>query len=233
MSIKQIRPLIFHPSNQGQKLVPQLHEVAAWMAVTNSNVLGAVAASDPEALLGAAAASLSGEQREAVVDSLLQQASAGRTLHLQWGRYGSYHKLGHPRLGAQLRPNLTDLQKTLGARLLAVSIARACRVEELGSELADIALDTTVDKFLRHHAAATAAAVGTSAVRARLRPLAFGEAGDDPDDELKGSGLRALWPEFLTAGELFGLLTPPKQRNLSGTYSSFFLRPRHPRPKRG
>ena len=222
MSIKQIRPLIFHPSNQGQKLVPQLHEVAAWMAVTNSNVLGAVAASDPEALLGAAAASLSGEQREAVVDSLLQQASAGRTLHLQWGRYGSYHKLGHPRLGAQLRPNLTDLQKTLGARLLAVSIARACRVEELGSELADIALDTKVDKFLRHHAAATAAAVGTSAVRARLRPLAFGEAGDDPDDELKGSGLRALWPEFLTAGELFGLLTPPKQRNLSGTYSSFF-----------
>jgi predicted NACHT family NTPase len=222
MPITQIRPLIFHPSNQGQKLVPQLHEVAAWMAATNSDVLGAVAASDPEALLGAAAASLSGEQREAVVDSLLRQASAGRTLHLQWGRYGSYHKLGHPRLAAQLRPYLATSQKVLGARLLAVSIARACRVEELGPELVEVALDPTVDKFLRHHTAATAAEIGTSEVRALLRPLAFGEAGDDPEDELKGSGLRALWPEFLTAGELFDLLTLPKQRNLSGTYSSFF-----------
>jgi len=233
MPIKQVRPLIFHPSNQGRKLVPQLHEVAAWMAVTNSDVLGAVATSDPEALLGAAAASLSGEQREAVVDSLLRQASAGRTLHLQWGRYGSYHKLGHPRLAAQLRPYLTDSQKTQGARLLAVSIARACRIEELGAELADVALDPTVDKFLRHHAAATAAEIGTSEVRARLRPLAFGEAGDDPDDELKGSGLRALWPEFITADELFDLLTPPKQRNLFGTYSSFFYDRVIPGLKRG
>ena len=57
-------------------------------------------------------------------------------------------------------------------------------------------------------------------VRARLRPLAFGEAGDDPDDELNGSGLKALWPDLIGVSELFPLPSPPKQQ-LSGTYSRF------------
>lgn len=222
MPIIQIRPLLFHASDQGRKLIPQLHEVAAWMSVTNPEVLKAVVTSDPEALLGAAAASLTAEQRASAVDSLLQQASCGRTLHLRWALSAVYHKLKHHGLADQLRPYLADSQKVLGARHVALSIARACHVEDIGPELVSIALDRTADQLLRNHAGAAAAEVGDRNVRARLRSLAFGEAGDDPQDELKGSGLKALWPDMISASELFGLLTRPKQPNLSGTYSSFF-----------
>jgi hypothetical protein len=221
MPIEQTRSLIFHPSDQGRRLIPQLHEVAAWMSAVDPEILKVVANSDPEALLGAAAAGLSDDQRYLVVDSMLKQASEGRTLHLRWGLFWLYRKVKHPQLANQLRPYLRDGSKLLGARHVAVSIARACQVEELGPELADVALGVLADAGLRNSAAAAAAALGSRELRARLRPLAFGEAGEDPDDELKGSGLMALWPDLITASELFSLLIPPKNRQLSGTYSRF------------
>ena len=62
MPLQQIRPLIFHPSDHGRRLIPQLHEVAAWMAAMDAEILRVVATADPEALLGAAAASISDDQ---------------------------------------------------------------------------------------------------------------------------------------------------------------------------
>ena len=221
MPLEQIRPLIFHPSDHGRRLIPQLHEVAAWMSATDTEILKAVASSDPEALLGAAAASLSHEERRLVVDALLQQASQGRTLHFRWGLFWLYGKLKHARLPDQLRPYLTDASKSIGARHVAVSIAWACQVENVGPELAGIALDSLADAGLRNSAAAAAAVVGSREIRALLRPLAFGEVGEDRSDELKGSGLKAIWPEFITAFELFSLLSSPKEQGMSGTYSRF------------
>jgi hypothetical protein len=220
MPVEQIRPLLFHPSEQGRRLIPQLHEVAAWMSAMDSEILKAVAGSDPEALLGAAAASLTDEDRRLIVASLLQQATGGRTLHLQWGLVRLYRKLRHAQLPDQLRPLLREATLSPGVRHVAINIARACTVQEVGSELADVALDLSADRGLRYSAAAAAAEVGSKEVRARLRPLAFGESGDDPNDELKGSGLRAIWPESISASELFTLLTPPLQ-GFGGTYSRF------------
>ncbi|PYT57412.1 MAG: hypothetical protein DMG35_20320 [Acidobacteria bacterium] len=191
MPIQQIRALLFHPADQARRLVPQLHEVAAWMSAMNPEILGTVADSDPEALLGAAAASLSDTQRAKVVDSMLQQASQGRALHLRWGLVWLYKKLKHPKLAEQIRPYLNDVARPMGARYVAVDIARACKVEGLGPDLADIALDTSADRRLRSAAAAATAEVEDDKVRARLRPLALGQAG------------------------------PPKNPNLGGTYSSF------------
>jgi len=191
------------------------------MSAMNPEILGTVADSDPEALLGSAAASLSDTQRAKVADSMLQQASHGRALHLRWGLVWLYKKLKHPKLAEQIRPYLNDVARPMGARYVAVDIARACKVEGLGPDLADIALDTSADRRLRSSAAAAAAEVEDDKVRARLRPLALGQSGEDPDDELKGSGLKALWPDLISAPELFELLTPPKNPNLGGTYSSF------------
>ena len=220
MPVAQMRPLLFHPSDQGRRLIPQLHEVAAWISVMDPEILKAVAGSDPEALLGAAAASLSDDQRHLIVDSLLQ-ASEGRMLHLRPEFFWVFGKLKHPQLPDQLRPYVTDANRPIGTRHVAISIARACDVEELGPDLADLALNESADAGLRSSAAATVAGLTSQVVKDRLRPLAFGEAGEDSNDELKGSGLRAIWPESLTASELFSLLTERKDRHLSGTYSRF------------
>src|SRR5207245_4510640 len=48
-----------------------------------------------------------------------------------------------------------------------------------------------------------------------------GEAGDDPNDELKGYALTATWPHTLTATELFASLTHQKRTDFFGEYQSF------------
>lgn len=221
LSLVQLRELLFHPADRGRHLVPQLREVAAWLSVIDTRVLEEVIESDAVALLGAAAASLSADQRELVVGQLLGQAESGRPLHLRWGLFALYGKLKHQGLASQLRPYITDKTKSFGVRDVAIEIARACRLEELASDLADIALDTAHDMRVRIPAAITVADIALNGVKDRLRPLVFGEAGEDPDDELKGAALKAVWPNLINAHELFSVLTAPKNRNLSGAYILF------------
>ena len=51
--------------------------------------------------------------------------------------------------------------------------------------------------------------------------MALSKAGDDSDDELKGCGLRALWPDKLNVKELFSLITWPRHSDLLGAYRYF------------
>ena len=124
LPVEQVRSLIFHPANQNQnqKLVPQLRELAGWMSVMNPEVLKIVAESDPEALLGAAAASLSDVQRKTIVKSILNQCAAGRTLHLHWGMVPLYRKLKHSGLEDLLRPHIRDKTEGVGVRHVAANI---------------------------------------------------------------------------------------------------------------
>src|SRR5260221_1302301 len=221
MSPQQIRSLIFHPAEGGQRLVPQLHELAAWISVTNPAILEMVAHSDPESLLGAAGASLSDDQRKLVTSVILNQCDSGRPLNLRWNMHPLYRKLKHPDLTGQLRSYLQDRTRNSAARYVAIEMALSCGLHDLGAELADIALDISEEAGLRSLAAFAAAKIGSRELRQRLHPLAYRQAGDDPDDELKGSGLSALWPELMSSDKLFQLLTRPKRSNLSGPYSSF------------
>jgi hypothetical protein len=221
MPIEQTRSLVFHPASQGQRLVPQLSEIAAWMAVMDLGILETITLSEPEALLGAASASLSGPQRSLVVQSILDQCLAGRAFHLDWAVLRLYRKLKHNGLAAQLHKYLRGKEFPAAVRHVATDLARACGVTEAGLDLAAVALDQSEDESLRSSCAATVANICSPGTKALLRPLALGQAGDDPRDELKGSGLRALWPDSITAPEILPLITRPKQSSLTGTYSMF------------
>lgn len=184
-------------------------------------LLSSVASSDPEALLGAAAASLSNEQRKLVVQSVLDQCERGKHFHLRHELFPLYPKLKHSSLAEQLRPYLLDTSKRLYARHVVIDLIRTCEVRELETELADVALNSSNPSELRISAGGTVSRIGSPAVRSRFRPFALGQGGDDPDDELRGIGLRALWPDWISAAELFSLVTPPKNRHLYGAYASF------------
>lgn len=129
--------------------------------------------------------------------------------------------MSHPGLGKQLRPFITDKRRGYFARRIATDIAEACDVKTLEDELAQLALDRGEDIDLRVNAAYAVVRIGDLQTKAKLRPLAFGEAGDDPDDELKGRGLRAIWPDHVSSEELFTLLPWPKRPSLYGSYKSF------------
>src|SRR5687768_17449217 len=63
--------------------------------------------------------------------------------------------------------------------------------------------------------------MGNQPAKERLLPLARDEAGEDPNDELKGYALRAVWPALLSADDLFALITVPKRQNFIGIYKHF------------
>jgi hypothetical protein len=106
-------------------------------------------------------------------------------------------------------------------RLFAIKIALACKLRSFKDNLAGISLDQSQSVLIRKYAAEAVIQIGDEDTIEKLKPLAFGEAGEDPIDELKGIGLRALWPHHMTIEEVLSILTPPKDEQFIGEYEYF------------
>lgn len=213
--------LLRHPGDPEGRIVPQLYETAAWVASYDPEVFATIARNEPHILLRCDEGSLSPERRAELVDSFLKALDEQRANDRDWDLHRQYRKLKHGGLAEQLRPWVADGEEHTVARRAAIDIAEACLVTELQSELAHLALNQSEHNYLRSTAARAVAAIGDGETRSRLRPLALGQAGNDPQDQLKGNGLRAVWPGEMTAEELFDHLSLPKQTNFFGAYRDF------------
>jgi predicted NACHT family NTPase len=220
MSVPQMMDLIVHPGDPDGKLVPQLHETAAWLAGMVPDVFRLMRI-DPQVLLRSDVASADVVDRAVLVETLLKLYDEERLLDRDLDVRGRYCKLAHPGLASQLRPYICDRAKGIIVRRVASDIAEACELGALQNDLANIALDPSQPMPVRINAAYAIGRIGDDDAKAKLKPLAIGEAGDDPDDELKGCGLRAVWPTHITAEELFRVITPPKRDSLLGAYKWF------------
>ena len=219
---EQVLSLIQHPGDAGEHLVPQLEEMAAWIAGMTPGIFRKIMDTDPAVLLRSDVATADASERERLVAKLLEKAAEG-LLHDRWthDHRQRFRKLDHPGLSDQLRPIIIDRTKNPDEREMAINIAEACQCVDLQGELATVALDMANALPARVYAAYAVQRIGDRPVRARLRPLAYGEAGDDPEDELKGCALRALWPDALAVDELLPLLKKPKKSSLYGSYQAF------------
>lgn len=121
----------------------------------------------------------------------------------------------------QLRSYISDHTRGLIVRRVAIEIAEACQLQPVQDEFVAVALDPSESISIRVEAASALCEVGNEEAKARVKPLAKGEAGDDPEDRLKGWGLKAAWPGHMTAKELFELLSPPKRDGFIGAYQMF------------
>ena len=223
MTHEQVMSLVVHPDDPGQKLVPQLHETAAWIAGMRPEVFQAIMDRDPEVLLKSDVAAAEPEDRKRLVDALLALYAEGKFTPGSLDLRGHYHKLAHPRLADQLRPYVLDKNAHWLVRRVAIDISEACKVKSLVPELVRIALDQPEETQVRKKAAYAVIRAGDAAAKAQLKPLALGQAGADPDDDLKGCGLQAVWPDHMTAQELFQALTARKRTNYAGSYVAFRL----------
>ena len=203
------------------RLVPQLHGVAAWLASLDPKVFKGILKTDPDVLLQSDVLSTDEASRVGLVENFLTMLDERRIQHPGYEAHWLYRKLAHPSLAGQLRALIKDQSRSLAARQVGIDIAVACEEKALQDDLANIALDQAESLQLRIPAAYAVARLGNSGVRSRMAPLAAGQAGEDPEDELKGCGLRAVWPEHITASKLFALLTPPKRATLYGAYRAF------------
>jgi hypothetical protein len=218
LSIEQLRSLIFHPRRA--RVVPQVREVASWLALQNEELFLEIAQKDPEVLLGSAAPSLSASQRSVLTDALLRSCDESEILHIH--RNLAVRHLAHPDLAVQLEPVLRDKNRSTATRYFAISVARNCSVEGLGEALLDIALSDEETHDLRSAAAYGVADLGTEAERERMRPLLTTTREADPNDQLRGAALGAVYPDGVYDDAMWSYLEHPRQALYGGAYSSFY-----------
>lgn len=220
VDIEQILSLIKHPNTTEGKLVPQLHETAAWLAGMNSEIFKNILSGNPEVLLKSDISKIDKKDIKYLVDKLLmlfEKDELNDDLEIRF----QYNKLNHHDLSKQLQPHIFNRKTKKDVRRVAIDIAEACNLRSLQKGLANIALDQNEDYSDRKNAAFAVSRIADDETKLLLKPLLMINIGEDPDDELKGCTLKALWPNHLTVKELLKLLTQPKKPDLFGIYKVF------------
>lgn len=219
----QIQSLLFHdPLKIGVfQVVPQLYEVCAWLASLDATFFDNAVHLDPEFLLLSDANVITDHQRQALTGELLARFDKGE-LFDRWEIYNfaNFKKLNNTSIAQQLEPYITDSTKGIVVRRVATEIAAACEVIDLESSLVTVALNQDDDLPVRVRAINALARFSSDQSRLALKPL-ITDLDCDPEDELKGAVLRALWPKHITIDEVLPLITPPKKRSFHGAYNSF------------
>lgn len=221
---RQVQSLLFQdPLKVGIfQVIPQLYEVSAWLASLDPSFFDNAVLLDPEFLLLSDANVITDQQKATLTEQLLVRLDRGELVD-RWETFNdtNYKKLDHPDIATQLLPYIEDSGKDMVVRRAAIDISRACKVASLEKQLVSIALDSGDNFSIRVHAALTVAHIGSEESKQALKPLANAGFPDDPEDELKGAVLRALWPNHISNHEVFSLITPPKKRSFHGAYYSF------------
>jgi hypothetical protein len=213
--------LLFASGDQEGRLVPELREVAAWAAALSRQILKRLLAVEPEVLLRVDRLELDDAQRAEVVEAILNVESAERLE--RWDRriWRNLSALNHPTIADQLNPLISDDATDWSLRRWAITIAQACNVRDCETVLLELALDDTQPSWVRDDGVWAIREYGSLASRRALVPLALERIDDDDDDEIKGSALAAVFPDLISAAQVFKVITPPRNRHLIGAYSSF------------
>jgi len=213
----EIVRLITHPDG---KVIPQLDEVAIWLATLNIKLFEELLRSQPDLLLRVDKEIITKKQKSSVTKIFLREYQSGKQLD-PYSSIRYFSHICHEDISKQLKPYLRNKKKTDQARLVAILIARECETKELLDTLVSISLDHSENNIVRKYAAFTTKKIADENLKEQLKPLAIGIGDDDPDDELKGIGLSAVWPNHISTKELLSSVTPMKNPNLIGEYYQF------------
>lgn len=209
-------PLLLHPDDK--RIPPQHAETAIWLAALDGEVFNALVEKEPLLILRTDLSDKTDVQKAQLAETLLQAYAAGAEFDQDWGLRKHYRKLKHPDLAGQLRSYIAGQGVSLVARRAAMEMAASCEAKELTEELLSIALNPDEQSHFREEAAYAAIKLANDNQLARLRPIALGETGDDPEDRLKSVAIPALWPAHVSAREIFGLLIKTRSERCLGDF---------------
>lgn len=202
-----------------QAVRPGLRELSAWLARMRSDWFEWALEHHVESLLCGGGPFAEEDQAARLAERLLQALAAGEPVDT--GPVRTWAPLRCGRLEAILQ---TYLDGWTGGRqpvLLALEIARDCRVSALVEPIAALALDAEADEYVREWAVVALSVLAPE----DLRPLLEEPWTGRETDKLRAYALGKLWPG-MTPGELFTAigyrLAQPIQ---SGTYTIAFLPP--------
>lgn len=203
LGLPQINSLIFHPSN---RLTPQLEETAAWIASFSDEVFRGILSSDPQVLLRSDVTTGDIEAKSKLTLALLEASQ--RDLHLDYGR-NQLTVLKHPGLATILKSYLENAELYNHVRRFALDIVQECQVTELLDTVVAIALDSNQPLMMRSRAAHCVLDIGGQQHKSQLKPVALLPLDDRYCGDLKRYAILAIWPQGLSAKELFETLVVP------------------------
>jgi hypothetical protein len=206
VSTAQKLKVLLHPDSQ--RLLPDLHETAAWLAALDSEFLVWLVKHEPEAALEADFATLVQSDLPVLVDGLLQVAVKEQRASYRWQKLA---KLKYPGLEEKLRSCITDKDNPLIARSLAIKIVNACELQELGEVLAEVALDQQEDMELRKSAVSYMDKMDDDAKRLLIPLAEFVQ-----DSSLKAIALSTLGLRLISAKAFFNQISPDFLENEFG-----------------
>lgn len=216
--IEQSLSLFLHPYDN--RIIPQLYETAAWLAGQRKDFFSRVLSIEPETLLRSDVTKVDEVTKERLVSELIDRFKKEEIIDDRSFRE-HYYRLSHPTLEGQLKPIISDKRLSVILRRFALDLAEACGTKDLQQDIADVALDPEEDYHIRTQAAHAVWKIADAYVKKRLEPLAKGQAGDDPNDDLRACGLRCMWPDNWNILELLKNITPPKKESYFGGYWLF------------
>ena len=211
-----------HPDTP-DRVVPQLHETAAWLAAMDRDFMGTIMATDPQVLLTSTVLSADAAIREKLTTAILERFEKRGVAERDSNFSPRYDVLKHPKLADQLGPILAGKKHTFELRRVAMEIVESCQVTDLYDMLVVIALDNQEEWYIRHRAAFILSQQGGNTQRKAMLPLLNTTAEEDPEDELRGDALLALWPNHITARQAFEELSKERHGSLYGTFTIFIV----------
>jgi hypothetical protein len=190
--------VLLHPDSQ--RLIPDLHETAAWLAALDADFLIWLVNHEPEAALESDFATLAQADLPALVDGMLRLATEEQRPSYDWQRLA---KLQYPGIESKLSAVITDSSASFVARALAIRIVNACELQTLGTELAELVLNDSEDIALRELATSRIANMADTAKK-RLIPLAESTL----DLSLKAKALSVIGPGLMGFEAFFNQISP-------------------------
>ncbi|MCF8719444.1 glycosyltransferase [Nitrospina gracilis] len=221
LSDLKILSLVSFVNDEKIQIPPQTREVVRWLAVFKSSFCKRIIEIDPEILLASDVASLPYDIKELLLNELLKKFDK-EEIHDFWqDKRVRYEELIHPGITEQLKPYIQNLQRGIIVRRVAINIAEACGLQELGGEILKIAKNQKDNHLIRKEAISAIRKLDISSYKEELKDILSSGIGDDPMDQIKGELITSLWPKYLNKKELFNNLIVPKAKNFLGSYRYF------------
>lgn len=214
ISIDKIMNLLL----QNDKVIPQLVEVAGWLGAMRNDVFEHLLVNDPDFLFDDDKEISTTTNAERLFDLLIDACKKGK-INKRFGR-PQLRRFACKGLEKKIKPLLSQRNELPATRLLALDIADSCELKAVQAEIAKLALDDSMDIQVRKLAAYVVQDICDSNTKKKLKRLTKITSTTDPEGEVLGYSLLAVWPEHISSSELFSRLNEPFD-GIAGGFARF------------
>ena len=219
LPLSQLRTLLCATdvSSGSEYVIPQLAELAAWVAGDHAVFFTHLIDVDPAALLRGSVAFASPDQKAKLVERIVELA--GRNQFFDESAYWRFWRdLDHAGLPLQLEKALSDSRQPMMVLRVALDISKECRRPELIPTLFELLREQEGDRYFRSSVADALCASMPDDRLSELEPLARGEVGPDPDQTILGEALQRLVPHHWSVTDALPFIGRTMDSSFLGSY---------------